>query len=247
MDVTSGDPAIGLAAFVVDHGGSRTLELVAAPPVRAASVIKPLLVWVAASADGLADDLATWDVYARPAVTVSDNTATAELWSRCGGERLLSALNARVGLGWRVEGQGEHPSLRVLVTANELARAYASFAADHGGVASLVRQWMREVPSGQAFGLRGVAREVLAIDEGLVGVKCGWFGGERAHAVVIAQTDDAVVGAVVTTDRPRTAGTSSMVRDAVGDDMKLAAVHDRLFGDHIRNAARLALLAAREL
>lgn len=106
---------------------------------------------------------------------------------------------------------------------------------------------MREVPSEQAFGLRSVACEVLAFDKALVGVKCGWFGGEGAHAVVIAEPDDPVVGAVVTTNGSPGARTSASVREAIGNDMKLAAVHDHLVGDRIRTAARRALRAAREL
>lgn len=245
--MTPGAPAMGAAAFVVDEQGSRRLELVSAPPVRGASVIKPLLAWVAGTAGALSDDLATWEAYARPAVTTSDNTATAEIWERCRGERLLATLNARADLGWRVEGDGEHPSLRVEVTASELARAYASFVGDGGAVARQVRQWMREVPLGQAFGLRRVAGEALAVDEAVVGVKCGWFGGERVHAVVIAETEEAVLGAAVTTNRPPDAWTTAMVREVVGDDMKLAMVHDRLVGEHIRTAARRALRAARDM
>jgi len=245
--MTQGVPAIGIAAFAVDREGSRTLELASAPPVRAASVIKPLLAWVAATSHPLAEDLATWETYARPAVTTSDNSATAEIWSRGDGERLLATLNAHGDLGWRVEGHGEHPSLRVLVTAGELAHAYAAFAADAGDVARQVRQWMREVPPVQAFGLRGVARDVLAVDEGAVGVKCGWFGGERVHAVVIVESQGSLLGAAVTTNRPPGAGTSAIVRDAAGDDMRLAVLHDELVGDHIRMAVERALRAAGKL
>lgn len=106
---------------------------------------------------------------------------------------------------------------------------------------------MREVPPLQTFGLRGVARDVLGVDECVVGVKCGWFGGERAHAVVMAGSEGSSLGAVVTTDRLPEAGTSALVREAVGDDMKLAIVHDRLVGDNIRTAARRSLQAAHEL
>ncbi len=245
--MTQGVPAIGIAAFAVDREGGRTLELASAPPVRAASVIKPLLAWVAATSHPLAEDLATWETYARPAVTTSDNSAAAEIWSRGDGERLLATLNAREDLGWRVEGHGEHPSLRALVTAGELARAYAAFAADAGDVARQLRQWMREVPPEQAFALRGVARDVLAVDEGAVGVKCGWFGGERVHAIVIVESGDSVLGAAVTTCHPPDAATSTIVREAAGDDMRLAAVHDHLVGEHIRTAARRALRAAGKL
>ena len=53
---------------------------------------------------------------------------------------------------WRTDGEGEHWSLRVMVTAAELARASASFASDDGVAAVRIRQWMRDVPIEHTFG-----------------------------------------------------------------------------------------------
>jgi hypothetical protein len=241
-------PAIGIAAFAVSDGGSsRTLELQPAPRVRAASVIKPLLAWVAATSTDVAQDDAEWEVLARPAVTISDNSATAALWTRHGEEGLLASLNVRTGLAWDVDGDGEHPALRIMVTAGELARAYAALASDRTDFGIQLRQWMREVPPEQTFGVRRVACDTLPIEEGAVGVKCGWFGRERAHAIVLVETGGRAIGAAVTTSCSTDEASRAAVQHAIGNDTKLAAAHDALAGDDIRSAVRRALLVAREL
>lgn len=241
--VTIAELSIGSAAFEVDHASARTIELEPAPRMRAASVVKPLLAWIAATEKSFLRDRSTWDALARAAITVSDNTATGELWFRAGEEPLLASLNDRLGVEWHVDGDGEeHPSLRILVTAGELALAYAALARDDTDAANRIRRWMREVPLDQTFGVRRVACDALAVEEGAVGVKCGWFGGERAHAVVLVETEGRTVGATVLTSRRPDTTTRAAVQEAIGDDMKLAAVHDRLLGEDIRTAIRLALL-----
>jgi len=240
-------PAVGIAAFAVDCAGTRTVELQSTLQVRGASVLKPLLAWTAASCGALAKDRAAWEILARPAVTISDNVATAALWSRVGEEQLLGALNDRVGMAWQVHGEGEHPSLRVLVTAGELARAYAALASDDSDVGRQVREWMCQVPIEQTFGLRRAVCETLGVEPAAVGVKCGWFGGERAHAVVLVDTRDRTVGAIATTTWRPTAATRAAVRNAIGSDMKLAAAHEYLVGEEIRAAIHRALVAADEL
>lgn len=238
------EPALGVAAFTVDGTGTRVSELEAAPRVRGASVVKPLLAWVAATSAPFATDRGAWEALAQPAITTSDNRATATLWSRAGGDRLLSLLNDRTGLAWHADGNGEHPSLRVMVTAGELARAYAAFVSDRDEVVERLRQWMREVPATQTFGVRRVASEVLGVEESAVAVKCGWFGGERAHAVVLLDIQRRIVGAAITTSWPPEEATRAVMRDATGDDASLAAAHDRLAGHVIRSATRRALTAA---
>jgi hypothetical protein len=213
--------------------------------VRAASVLKPLLVWVAATSGTFAGDEASWESLARPAVTISDNRATAALWSESGEERLIELLNERIGTTWRIAEGTEHPALRVTVTAAELARAYSVLAGDDSRSATRVCRWMRETPSGQTFGLRPVVCDVLDVENNAVGVKCGWFGGERAHAVVSVQIEGGTVGVVATTSRSPDEAALARVREASGNDMKLAAVHDTLVGEDIRSAIRRALLDVR--
>lgn len=241
--VTMSAPAIGVVAFAVDGAVTWSLELQPGARVRAASVVKPLLAW-AASWGPLAGDGALWEVIARRSVMLSDNEATAALWSRGGHEGLLAALNDRLGLAWQVEGDGEHPSLRVVVTAGELAHAYTALASDETTAGSHVRRWMREVPANLTFGVRRVACDTLGVGEEAVAVKCGWFGGERAHAVVLVETHGGVVAAAVTTQHALEPATRASVRRAIGSDIKLAAAHDVLAGEEIRAATRRALLVA---
>lgn len=235
-----------MAAFAVDGAGLRTVELQSGRELRAASVLKPLLAWVAGSSLRMAD-AALWELLGRRAVVFSDNKATATLWSLCGEDQLLAGLNDRVGESWCIAGDGEHPSLRVMVTAHEVASAFAILASEDTDVASKVRGWMREVPTTLSFGVRPIASATLAVESRAVGVKCGWFGGERAHAVVVVETPGRTVGATVTTSISPDDATRDAVRQASGDDTMLVAVHDRVVGDEIREAVRYALAAASEL
>lgn len=245
--MTSPSASIGVAGFVVDRSGRRTAVVQTAPPVRSASVLKPLLAWVAGAAGPFAGAVSDWQSIARPSVTVSDNHSMEVLWTRHGEGSLLSALNERVGVDWHVDGQGEHPSLRVMVTSDELAWAYSALAGASDEAAVEVRRWMREVPQAQTFGVRGIAREVLAVAEDAVGVKCGWFGGERAHAVVLVDTGRRSVGAVVTTSMSIDEVTLARMRSASGDDTRLVAAHDELIGKTIREAMQRGLAVARSL
>lgn len=237
-------PTTGTAAFAVDNKGRRTVELEPAPRVRSASVIKPLLFWAAAALGPFADDRAVWEELAAPGITTSDNDATAALWSRVGEKPLLNWLNERAATSWCTAGAGEHPTLRVMVTGGELARAYAALGADDSAPAAQVRRWLRAVPPEQAFGLREVAAELRGVEAASVGIKCGWFGGERAHAVVLVEHELKTIGAVVTSSRPQDAIGHAAAQQASGDDGRLAALHDELFGRVIRSAARRALLVA---
>jgi len=239
--------SIGISAFVVDRHGERSEEVEAAPPVLGASVVKPLLVWVGADIQPLASDSDRWEAIGRPAVTVSDNHATAELWSTVGGQRLLSELAARVAVTWFPAGDGEHPALRLMVTAGELARAYLRLASDQTRSGKHVRRWMREVPKHQTFDLRGVAAAATGCPEGSVGIKCGWFGLERAHAVVLAELGERTLGAAVTTTHHPDSTRNVEAQDLSGNVRGLALAHNILAGDTIRDASRRALVRAGEL
>lgn len=85
-------------------------------------------------------------------------------------------------------------------------------------------------------GLRRVAHDTLDVDEGAVEIKCGWFGGARAHAVAMVECDGRIVGTVATTTSSPTADELATMRNATGDDNKLAAAHDALVGEHVRDA-----------
>lgn len=239
--------AIGIGAFVVDDAGIRTLDVQPGPRVRAVSTLKPLLAWVAAASDVFAQNQVSWEVLARRSITVSDNQAASELWSQAGEEDLLASLSGRVGVTWQIDRGGEHPSLRALVTAAELAAAYARLASDPSTAAVKVRQWMRDVPAEQAFGVRDVVCDTLGLDPPAVGVKCGWFGGERTHAIALAETVSRIIGAAVMTFGLPDAGGRAAVQDAIGDDVRLVAAHDNIAGKQVRGAMRRALLMAAAL
>lgn len=222
----------------------RTVELDVARRGLGASVLKPLLCWAAADLVPFADRPDEWAALAEPAITASDNAATATIWTRAGGGALLAWLDERIGATWHTEPGGEHPSLRVMVTADELAHGYARLAADRSDPAVQVQRWMRAVRPDQTFGLRAVAAAALGVDEGAVGVKCGWFGGERAHAVVLIEVQRRTLGAVVMTHSTPDAAARAAAHAASSDDARLAALHDALAGDAIRSGVRRALVVA---
>ncbi len=245
--VKQGTSEIGVAAFSTRAARVQTVDLQTAKRVRSASVIKPLLAWTAATLPPFVENTGEWLTLARPAITSSDNAAMAALWSRAGGDRLVASLNDRVAVQWSVAGHGEHPALRLMVTAQELAGAYGALALSPCGVSAQIGQWMREVPEIQTFGLRPVVTYTLGVDEASVGIKCGWFGGERAHAVVVVDMPDHTVGAVVTTSGTPDLTVLATIGEAVGNDARLAALHDTLAGPTIRSAVEQALLAGYEL
>jgi len=239
---------VGVAAFSTRGDRIRTVDLQSAARVRSASVVKPLLARAAVGLPPFVEHPAEWRRLARPAVTTSDNASMAALWSRAGGQLVVAALNQRIRGQWDVAaGEGEHPSLRLMVTAHELTDAYGELVLDRSGESALVQQWMREVPRIQTFGVRRIAAETLDVEESAVGTKCGWFGGHRAHAVVTVALSDRIVGAAVTTARAPDARSEEIMRDAVGDDGKLALAHDHLMGSTIRAAVARALRGAHDL
>jgi hypothetical protein len=203
----------------------------------------------AASSDAkpYAADRASWAALAQPAVTVSDNDATAELWSRVGGRQLLTSIKHRTGVAWKVDHDGEDAALRLLITADELAQAYAVFAADSSDVAVQLRAWMRAVPPAQTFGVREVACDILGVSAAEIAVKCGWFGVERAHAVTIVELHGRTLGSAVTAFRPQGATNRAMHDAARGSDAKMIAAHDEAFGSFVRAATRRALWVAAAL
>lgn len=222
----SSDAQVGVAAFVVDQSGARLAAVRAGPRVRAASVVKPLLFWVSAEDEvSPAVPGPAWRDLAQPAITESDNEATAALWSRAGQSQLLVRLERRAGVTWNPARDGEHASLRLMVTAAELGRAYSALALDDTAGGHDVRQWMREVRADQTFGSRSVASAVVVVAESSVGVKCGWFGAERAHAVVLADLGDRFLGGAVMTSWNPTPDVRRAASAAPRDDRQLIAVH----------------------
>jgi hypothetical protein len=236
---------VGVAAFAVGPDGARWCEVQAGLLSRGASVVKPLLFWAGAAEPPFVAGSASWAELAEPAVVVSDNDATAVLWSRVGGDRLLAGVEGRTGIRWRCDpAGGEHEALRVLVTADELARAYAAFVADDAGPAARLRAWMRAVPPAQAFGVREVACDVFGVPHRSVGVKCGWFGLERVHAVTIVELPDRTVGAAVTTVLLQGDATELTSLAAVDPAAGIVGAHAEVAGPLVCSGTRRGLETA---
>ena len=60
------------------------------------------------------------------------------------------------------------------------------------------------------------------LERQIIGVKCGWFGGARAHAAVVVDVDNLVLGAVVTTSRPSDVTSREACDLAARNNAKLA-------------------------
>ena len=152
--------------------------------LRCASLLKPLYAWVTAAH---IPDPERWRRHAEPAVVVSSNADTLNLWLAVGPRVILDDIYQRTGVIWALPNGDPSRFGSVEVAADEVAIAYAALAqtaAAGDPVASTILDWMREVSGEQQFG----AREALRSPE--AGVKCGWYGAPdenclRTHAVAV--------------------------------------------------------------
>lgn len=221
--------------------------VVAGARLRCASLLKPLLFWV--GADAFADE-ASWEAAAAPAVTVSANPPTIALWELVGGDELLARMAALTGDAWPLDPGGRRSFGRVLVTAPQVARAYAALAQaarDGDQRAARLLGWMRRVPERQTFGARAAAADALGVGEDAVAVKTGWFFDDdesrvRTHAVTVSETGDGTLrGSAVLTAVPAPEGLHERyARDYVEGD-ELLPTHRALAGDLIAAATYAAL------
>jgi hypothetical protein len=168
------------------------------PRVRCASVLKPLYFWAASTLPAFRDAPDRWAELAEPAVTKSANDPTVAIWRSCGPDALLDAIARLTGVTWQSDPSAERSFGRVLVRADEVARAYAALAVSASSEAAAAGQllgWMRAVPDRQTFGARTAAAQVLGIHPGQVGVKTGWYVDAdetalRTHAVTVTVSAD---------------------------------------------------------
>lgn len=126
---------------------------------RSASILKPLLAWVAFDAYQSRGKVFEWMRAAAAAILVSENRGACEMWETAGGTgTVLHAIADRTGVTFRTDGS-EHrdPTAlafgRVLVNARELATAYTALvhAAERERPAGLVLDWMRSTLPSQRF------------------------------------------------------------------------------------------------
>ncbi len=182
-----------------------------APRVRCASVLKPLYFWAASTLPAFRDDTDGWAELAEPAVTVSANDPTVAIWQSCGPDALLDAIAALTGVQWTSDPSAERSFGRVLVRADEVARAYAALAVSAWSAETVPGRllgWMRAVPDRQTFGARTAAAQALGVGPTDVGVKTGWYVDAdetalRTHAVTVTVTADGTArGTAVLTALP---------------------------------------------
>lgn len=190
-----------------------------------------------------------WTRLAERGVTVSDNAATVEMWQSCGSDWLLDAIAEVIGARWPLEAGGARSFGRVLIRADELARAYASMvgaAADGDPHAAQLLEWMRQVPDEHSFGVRRTVVDALGIAPAAVGIKAGWFCDSdeltlRTHVVaVVLDGETAAITVVLTaigTDPLDRARYSSLYREGAA----VLPMHQRYAGSTICSETRTLL------
>ena len=189
-------------------------------------MLKPLYFWAAASQPEYRNRLHSWAELAEPAVTISANDPTVTIWETCGPDALLDGIALRTGVHWASDPSAERSFGRVLIRADELARAYAALAISARAgeeVAAQLLGWMGQVPERQTFGARAAAAHQLGIPPAEIAVKTGWFldadeTALRTHAVTVTGTPDGMV-------RGTTVLTALAVEETVRADYATTYVH----------------------
>ncbi|MEV4174956.1 hypothetical protein [Nonomuraea sp. NPDC049709] len=203
--------------------------------LRCASLLKPLYAWVSAPR---IPDAERWRRHAEPAVVVSSNTDTLNLWLAVGPRVILDDLRERTGVAWAPPNGDPSRFGSVEVSADEVAAAYAVLAqaaVTGDPVAETVLGWMGQVEESQAFGARRALRSPKAR------IKCGWYGAPdetclRTHAVAVLPHGGTKVGVVVAmTAVPYTGGHEREVyRDRVNKGLPVEAEHEKVAGALLR-------------
>ncbi|MEV0625037.1 hypothetical protein [Nonomuraea wenchangensis] len=203
--------------------------------LRCASLLKPLYAWVAADR---IPDRERWRRHAEPAVVISSNSDTLNLWLGVGPGVILDDLRERTGVSWAPPNGDPSRFGSVEVAAEEVATAYAVLAQSAAAgdpVAAEVLEWMRQVEGEQTFGIR----EALGSAE--AAIKCGWYGAPdetclRTHAVALLPrggTRVSVVVGMTALPFPDPAAREDY-RKRVGKGLPVEQVHDQLSGALLR-------------
>ncbi|MEV0616942.1 hypothetical protein AB0I81_26730 [Nonomuraea sp. NPDC050404] len=203
--------------------------------LRCASLLKPLYAWVSAAR---IPDAGRWRSHAEPAVVVSSNADTLNLWLAIGPHVILDDLRERTGVAWTPPNGDPSRFGSVEVSAGEVALAYAVLAQSAAAgdpVATTVLDWMGQVADSQAFG----AREALGWPG--AAVKCGWYGAPdetclRTHAVAVKPGGGTKVSVVVAmTALPYTdAQEREVYRERVGEGLPVEPEHEKVSGTLLR-------------
>ena len=200
---------------------------------RSASVIKPLLFWAAAG-DYTPYE---WIALAEPAVVVSANDPTRELWHVVGGGELVERINRRCSTRMEID-----PTRQtfggVLLDCGDLAKGYMAMAMASRNSAAPARliEWMRMTE--QDLGVTDAVAEALGVGPERVAIKAGWFCDEdhetlRTHLVAMDVSDEHVRGAAVMTRVPYEDAASYL--DAYEAGTEVLSIHERLVSGAIRD------------
>ncbi|MEV4012698.1 hypothetical protein AB0J35_19545 [Nonomuraea angiospora] len=234
------DPSASVQAAGIrrGYGGppARTVGVtVGLARLRCASLLKPLYAWVSAAR---IPDPERWRRHAEPAVIVSSNADTLNLWLAVGPRVILDDLRSRTGIAWSPPNGDPSRFGSVEVAADEVAIAYAVLAqAAVAGdpVAETILGWMRQVSASQAFGAREAIRSPGA------GVKSGWYGAPdetclRTHTVaVLPRGGTRVAVAVAMTALPYTdAREREVYAEKVGKGVPVEPDHEKVAGRLLR-------------
>lgn len=246
----NGDVLVDAATFTVgadDRAPAVLHRSGAAPPLRCASLLKPLLFWAAAGLPGPAADEGRWAELAGPAVAHSANDPTVTVWDGCGRDALLDRLAELGGTRWRCDPSATPTFGKVLVRATEVAGAYARLAVsarEGDAVADRLLGWMRTVADRQTFGARAAAATSLGVDPSVVAVKSGWFCdtdevSARTHAVTVTTLPDGSVrGTAVLTAVPLGAEERAEYTATYREGDEVLPVHERLAGPLIASTTQ---------
>ncbi|MFI7635275.1 hypothetical protein [Nonomuraea sp. NPDC049400] len=234
------DPSASVQAAGIrrGYGGppARTVSVTSGlARLRCASLLKPLYAWVSAARIPDAD---RWRRHAEPAVVVSSNADTLNLWLAVGPRVILDDLRQRTGVAWSPPNGDPSRFGSVEVAADEVATAYAVLAqAAVAGdpVAETIMGWMRQVSASQAFGVREAIRSPGA------GVKSGWYGAPdetclRTHTVaVLPRGGTRIAVAVGMTSLPYTdVRDREVYQEKVGKGLPVEPEHEKVAGGLLR-------------
>ncbi|TMR22833.1 hypothetical protein ETD86_10465 [Nonomuraea turkmeniaca] len=234
------DPSAGVQAAGIrrGYGGppARTVGVRSGlARLRCASLLKPLYAWVSAAHMPDAD---LWRRHAEPAVVISSNSDTLNLWLAIGPGVILEDIRRRTGVAWSPPNGDPSRFGSVEVAADEVATAYAAFAQSAVAgdpVAATVLEWMRQVGREQAFGIR----EAIGVADARI--KSGWFGAPeetclRTHAVALLPLGGTRVTVIVgMTALPYTdARERAIYRERVAKGLSVEQTHEKLAGTLLR-------------
>ena len=197
-------PIIDSTWFVVDKGVPTVQGVPSEERLRCASLLKPLYSWSAIKLNPFEKAPESWANLAQKAITVSSNTATTEMWEKCGADNIIGNLMTMTGMLWAYS-PGYYGWGSVAINALDVAKAYCALLQAKDPEAAQILSWMTEVDNKQTFGIKSMPQKALKLDSSSIASKAGWYVDEkelrlRTHLVFICKlSDQQYVGLVMLT------------------------------------------------